>query len=335
MLKVLADLSRRRIFQASAICAVAVCLGSQAQTATAPIPNFAPDNHTSWYPDRPDGDNFLPPESGPGPILSPKDHPYVPNAGFGGGGRGGAANGGRASQYENDFASTHPTYRIADLSNPILQPWVREQMKKDNDEVLAGKVPFMARERCYPGGVPEFEIFRRVASPMVFFVQTPKEVLIIWRGDSQVRHIYMNAPHSAHPKASWYGESVGHYEGDTLVVDTIGQTTKTFVDNYRTPHTDQLHVVERFHMIDGGKKMEVNIHVEDPGAFNMPWNAVQRFARSQPAPRPSVADAKADGTLYESSCAESAAFDHFTYGNYGATHSAEVAPIPVADKPDF
>ena len=67
--------------------------------------------------------------------------------------------------------------------------------------------------------------------------QTPKEVLIIWRGDSQFRHVYLNVLHSQNPKPSWYGESVGHYEGDTLVVDTIGLSTKTFVDNYRTPHT--------------------------------------------------------------------------------------------------
>jgi len=55
--------------------------------------------------------------------------------------------------------------------------------------------------------------------------------------DQQIRHIYMNVPHSKNLKPSWYGESVGHYEGDTLVVDTIGLNDKTFVDNYRTPHT--------------------------------------------------------------------------------------------------
>ena len=283
--------------------------GAAAQTAAAPIPNFAPDDHTSWHPDRQDGDNFLPPASGPGPIVSTKDHPYVPNGG-------------------QDFAATHPTCRIADLSNPILQPWVVAQMKRDNDEVLAGKIPFMARERCYPGGVPEFDIFRRVAPPMVFFVQTPKVVLMIWRGDNQVRHIYMNVPHSKNPKPSWYGESVGHYDGDTLVVDTIGQNTKTFVDNYRTPHTDKLHVVERFHMIEGGKTMEVNIHVEDPGAFTTPWNAIQRFAKFE-------GSARNDGRLVESICAESASLSHFDYGNYGASHTAEIAPVPHADRSDF
>ena len=319
----------RNASRAGALCAVVACFGLQAQTANSPIPNFAPDDHTSWYPDRPDGDNFLSPESGPGPIMQVKDLPYVPNAGFV------TDDPQLARKYPqrggDDFASSHPTYRIADLSNPILQPWVREQMKKDNDEVRAGKVPFMARERCYPGGVPEFEIFRRVAPPMVFFIQTPKVVLIIWRGDSQTRHIYMNVPHSRNPKPSWYGESVGHYEGDTLVVDTIGQNTKTFVDNYRTPHTEQLHVVERFHMTDGGKKMQVDIHVEDPGAFTMPWNAVQRFALWHPT----GANNRRDGALFESSCAESAALDHFTSGNYGATHAGEVAPVPIAEKSDF
>jgi hypothetical protein len=279
--------------------------------AAAAIPNFAPDDHTSWYPDRPDGDNFLPPASGPGPIVSRKDHPYVPNG-----------------DVNDDFAATHPTYRIADLSNPILLPWVREQMKRDNDEVLAGKIPFMARERCYPGGVPEWNIFRRVAPPMIFFVQTPKEVLMIWRGDNQVRHIYMNVAHSAHPKPSWYGESIGHYEGDTLVVDTIGQNTKTFVDNYRTPHTDKLHVVERFRMTGGGKTMEVDIHVEDAGAFTTPWNAVQRFARFEGSP-------ERNGNLVESPCAESASLGQFDYGNYGASHSAELAPVPHSDRPYF
>jgi hypothetical protein len=74
------------------------------------VPNFAPDRGTAWIPDRPTGDDFLPPLSGPGPVMSARDHPYVPN--------------GRGAQ---------PTYRVADLSNPILRPWVIEKMKKAND----------------------------------------------------------------------------------------------------------------------------------------------------------------------------------------------------------
>ena len=275
---------------------------AQASTASARIPNFAPDDHTSWYPDRLDGDNWLPAVGGgPGPILSRPDHPYVPND-----------------------ASDEPTYRIADLSNPILQPWVREQMKRDNDEVLAGKIPFMARERCYPPGMA-WNVFRRVTPPMVFFVQQPTFVLLMYRGDNQFRHVYLNVPHSAHPKPSWSGESVGHYEnGDTLVVDTIGILVHryNFVDNYRTPHTDQLHVVERYRLSPDGKTIDVDVHFEDPGAFTTPWNARQHYARSDKGP------------IEEAICAESAGRGTDIF-NWGLTHAAELAPMPQDDTPDF
>jgi hypothetical protein len=71
-------------------------------------------------------------------------------------------------------------------------------------------------------------------------------------------------------------ESVGHYEGDMLVVDTIGLNDKTFVDNFRTPHTEKPHVVERFRLVDGGKAMQVDITFDDPDAFNAPWSVLQR-----------------------------------------------------------
>jgi hypothetical protein len=252
------------------------------------IPNFAPDTVTSWFPDRPTGDDFLPPESGPGPVMSDPAHPYVPNGPDG-----------------------QPTYRVADLTNPILQPWVVARMKTANDEVLAGKVPYIARERCWAAGVPAFQVFGRVRP--VYFIQTPKVVHIIHRGDAQVRRVYMDVPHSANPAPSWYGESVGRYEGDELVVDTIGLNDKTFVDNYRTPHTERLHVIERFKLIDNGNTLQVSVEVEDPGAFTMPWRAIQRFKRHD------------EGGFRESVCAENN-FDYFHY---------TVAPIPQTEMPDF
>ena len=124
---------------ACAMLAGFACAGGPCSPAlAADVPNFAPDSSTTWIPDRPTGDDFLPPASGPGPVMSVKDRPYVPN------GQG------------------QPTYRIADLSNPILQPWAVEQMKKANDEVIAGKVPFITRERCWPAGVPGFTVYTRV-----------------------------------------------------------------------------------------------------------------------------------------------------------------------------
>jgi hypothetical protein len=255
----------------------------------APIPNFAPDSRTGWL--KPPGDEFLPPDSGPGPVRSDPAHPYVSNA-----------------------VALQETIKIADLTNPILQSWAAEQMRKANDEVLAGKVGFTARSRCWPHGVPGFLLYP--VHP-IFFIQTPKEVVMIWGQDFQLRRVYLNEPHSANPKLSWYGESVGHYEnGDTLVVDTIGMNDRTYIDNYRTPHTTQLHVVERFKLVDGGEALVVNIRVEDPGTFTTPWNAVQRYRRDQ---RP------AEVPLHEMVCAENNG-DYFNQGLY---------PIPQADKPDF
>jgi hypothetical protein len=95
------------------------------------VPDFAPDSSTAWTSDRPASDDFLPPPSGAGPVMSDKARPYVPN------GQG------------------QPTYRVADLNNPILKPWVIERMRKANEEVLAGKVPFMhergAGRQAFPG----------------------------------------------------------------------------------------------------------------------------------------------------------------------------------------
>jgi hypothetical protein len=167
----------------------------------------------------------------------------------------------------------------------------------------------------------------------VFIIQGPKEVIMVAQSDNhQRRRIYLDVPHSANLKPSWFGESVGHYEGDTLIVDTIGITTKVSVDDYQTPHTDKLHVVERFHMTDGGKFLEVNVHVEDEGAFTMPWDAVQRYRRVEPGVAEAMPVVAVDGTsavgdagpLIEETCAETMTFfDH------------ETEPRPQDDTPDF
>jgi len=106
-------------------------------------------------------------------------------------------------------------------------------------------------------------------------------VVMFLEGGNEVRHIHLNVPHSANPKPSWTGESVGHYEGDTLVVDTISLNTKTVVDIYRTPHTEKLHVVERWHTIDAGKTLEVTITVDDPDTFYQPWTVRVRGQRGR------------------------------------------------------
>jgi hypothetical protein len=271
--------------------AAAVFIGLALSPApAAETPDLMGSVTTAWFPVT---DEFQPPPSGPGPVTFDKRFPYVDN---------------RIARR----AGIQPTYRIADLDNPILQAWARERMRKANDEVHAGKVPFRARERCYPAGVPGFVVYT-LAEPF-YIIQTTRQVTIVNQGGPEIRRIYLDVPHAPNATPSWYGESVGHYEGgDTLVVDTIGISTKSFVDNYRTPHTDKLHVVERFKLIESGKVMDILLSVDDPGAFTTPWSAKQQFRRAE------------RGALLEDLCAENNP-NFFGY---------DPVPKPHADKPDF
>jgi hypothetical protein len=95
-----------------------------------------------------------------------------------------------------------------------------------------------------------------------------------------VRHIRMDVAHSKNSGPSWYGESVGHHEGGELVIDTIGPNDETFVDNYRTPHTEQIHVVERSKLIDGGKTLQTLIPVPSP-RHGQPFSAGSPFTMAR------------------------------------------------------
>jgi hypothetical protein len=164
---------------------------------------------------------------------------------------------------------------VAITDNPLLQPWAKKVMDAANQKVIGGEQGFNAASRCYPGGVPGILLFP--GEPMQI-AQTPKVVYLMWKRDAQIRRVYMDVPHSKNPGYSWYGESVGHYEnGDTLVVDTIGLDDKGPLDRFRTPHTKQLHVIERFKLSPNGKLFNVYVHVEDPGTFTAAWNAMVLF----------------------------------------------------------
>ena len=123
---------------------------------------------------------------------------------------------------------------IGFTKDPVLKPWAAKQMQESNDEVLSGKrgLPFVAQSTCHPGGVPGQLL--TPAEPF-YFIQTPKEVWMIWQRDHMVRRIYMTDRHSEVVKPSWFGESIGRYEADgTLVVDTVGLSThNSFLDWYR------------------------------------------------------------------------------------------------------
>lgn len=272
-------------------------LAAAALTAVASLPISAapaagiPDLSAGGAAWRNTHNDFIRPSSGAGPVTWDPAHPYFGNG-----------------------DGPPPTSRVADLTNPILMPWVRDVLKTFNEDALAGNPQFTPIARCWPNGVPGAILLR--LNPM-FIVQTPKEVVFLYQSDHQIRHIYMNVPHSKDVKPSWYGESVGHYEGDTLVVDTIGITTKVAVDYYLTPHTERLHVVERYRLADNGKTLEVTFTADDAGAFAMPWSASQRYEKFEQT------------SLQEVVCAEGEAFAPIQDPQQG------LIPIPKAASADF
>jgi hypothetical protein len=176
------------------------------------------------------------------------------------------------------------TWHIADLSNPNLKQWAKDVLKKDIEEIDSGKIQFTPSSSCLPTGIPNF---LQDGGPYLIAQGTDKIVMVDEAGPV-VRHIYLNVPHSRNPKPSWMGESVGWYEGDTLVVDTIGINTKTPVDRFGTPHTEKLHVVERWRRIEQGLTLRLDVTVEDPDTFFQPWKTYQEYRRTDHPLQPEI-----------------------------------------------
>jgi hypothetical protein len=224
---------------------------------------------------------------------------------------------------------------VGDYTNPILQPWAADVVKKHGELSLAGVTYPNPANQCWPEPLPF--IYKNFALQLF---QKPDEVTMLYEQDHEVRHVRLNTSHLAHVTPSWHGDSVGHYEGDTLVIDTIGQKTGAFamIDLYGTPYTEKLHVVERYRLIDydeakeglerdakenqhaggnidrdyRGKHLQVRYTVEDEGAFTMPWSATVTYGRgSEQWP--------------EIVCAENT---HEYYNN-------KESEVPSAAKPDF
>ena len=201
---------------------------------------------------------------------------------------------------------------VGDFTNPILTPHAAEVVKKNGDLELVGIVIPNPHNQCRPQPTP----FNLSIELGVQIIQQENEVLLTYLSDHQVRHVRMNVPHSDHPTPTWQGESVGHYEGDALVIDTIGQKVGplSMVDRFGTPFSAALHVIERYRLIDGAtardlqlkhesayfgpgksapggspygrgeidpdatkKGLQVEITVDDPAVFTTPWSALATY----------------------------------------------------------
>lgn len=225
--------------------------------------------------------------------------------------------------------------RVGDYNNPNLKPFTAAKVKQQGEISLKGETFPNPANQCQPQATPFL-----LTQLEIELLQQQDEVTILYMIDHHVRHVYLNRGHPSRVIPSWSGDSVGHYEGDTLVIDTVGVKVGPFsmVDQYGTPFTGALHVVERYRLIDGkaardteqrnekqsgsamgrfadfdykGAGLQIQFTVEDTGAFNNPWSATATYLRGR--------------EWLEFICAESP-FDYLTGKN---------PRVPTANKPDF
>lgn len=126
---------------------------------------------------------------------------------------------------------------------------------------------------CFPPGVPRIYL---QPFPMEI-IQTPGRVMEFFEFNHFVRQIWTDGrPHNTALGQTWMGDSIGKWEGDTLVVDTIGFNDKTWLDRAGHPHSDQLHVTERIRRTDPNT-LQIAINIEDPKAYTQPWGGTLTF----------------------------------------------------------
>ena len=276
----------------------------------------APDFSGMWS--HPYWPGLEPPLSGPGPVTNRSRLLGGPQKGV-----------------------SDPSQLVGDYTNPILKPNAAAIVKRYGDDELRGAGYPTPTNQCWPEPVP-----------MIFWswgvqiLQHRDQVTIIYARDSQVRRIKMNQPHPARVIPSLYGDSIGRYEGDTLVIDTVGVKRGPFamVDMFGTPYSDALHVVERYRLIDydaakealaragkenfrfgpdlipaagdndpnyRGKHLQLQFTVDDEGVFTTKWSATVTYGRSL-------------GGWTEYVCAENMQY-----------YPGKNALVPTASKPDF
>jgi hypothetical protein len=280
--------------------------------SAASIPDLSGIWGRDWF-------TFEPPSSGPGPLVSKLRNP--------------------------DGTLIHSA--VGDYSNPILSPQAAEVVKKKGEIELSGAAFPSPHNQCWPEPTP----YTLSIQLGLLVIQQKDEVILISLHDQQTRHVRMNVPHSAHLTPTWQGESVGHYEGDTLVIDTIGQKLGrlSMVDRFGTPFSSALHVVERYRLIDGAMArdlqrkhestffgaggsspltneygrgdidpdttkpgLQVEITVDDPATFTTAWSGVVTYRHVL-------------GEWPEAVCAE----------NTQGSGSSWIVLVPQAEKPDF
>ena len=318
---------------AMGVAAPGVAVPAVAQTPSAAAPADTQTRSAASIPDlshvwtHPAFPWFEPPASGPGPITNlsrwAEQRP------------GGSA--GSAALPPSKVGISNYDQLVGDYKNPILQPWAAAVVKRYGEMSLAGITFPNPSNQCWPFPMPF--IYKQQT---VQLIQQPDKITMLYSGQNEIRRVRLNEPHPSPLTPSWYGDSVGHYEGDTLVVDTVGVKTDrpyAMLDLFGTPYTDKLRVVERYRLRDydevkdaldrnrkenwlfngdvwtrhrSEKFLQLHVTIEDAGVYTTPWTATLTYAPG--------GDQVGEGV-----CAENR---HEYYNN-------KESDVPKAEKPDF
>jgi hypothetical protein len=176
----------------------------------------------------------------------------------------------------DDAAMYEPREQVlktADGSPLPIRPWAAAVLEKRLAETEAGHPFASPKSQCVPGGVPDMMF----GSGPMQILETSGQITILRQEFSFFRIIRLNASHEKDPAPSYMGDSVAHWEGDTLVVDTIGLTDKTTLREI-IPHSEELHVIERYRRT-GQDSMEIRGTIEDPKTFTRTWKLETQLRR--------------------------------------------------------
>jgi len=208
----------------------------------------------------------------------------------------------RRSRTAPDKTRKYTIYELAfTISNdvPPMTPWAQEKFNANKPNLGPRSVPLGESNdpiiQCFPPGVPRVYLIR---GEPIEFAQIPGRVIELYEYDHFVRNIYTDGrSHPADPIPTWMGDSTGKWDGDTLMVDTVGFNDKTWLDNDGHPHSEDLHVLERIRRVSHDR-LTIDTTLEDPKAYTKPWTAHW------------VYELKPGWTLGEMACA-----DNITYGD--------------------
>ncbi len=233
-----------------------------------------------------------------------------------------------------------PVPLVGDYNNPILKPEAAAVVKRKGEYSASGHDFPDPSNQCGAYS-PPYLFSIQLGLQML---QLRNEIVILYTNSAQVRHVRMNSSHPEHVKPTPMGDSIGHYEGDELVIDTLGVKLEpyTMADRFGTPQSEAMHTLERYRLIDAkdaqkamelhekiagrinaeagvapidtryGKGLEVQVTVDDPNVFTMPWTAKVTY-------RHMLRD------WAEGICAEN---------NTDVLHQG-FEHVPTADRPDF